>query len=479
MVDLSVPHRQSPLAIVMLGVRTLKSIGVVQLAIAGFFVLRGALDGRLLAVLVVFGAVLVSVSALGWWRYTFRLDGEELVVNKGVIRADTLVVPFERIQSLSIEQELLHRVTGLVKVTVDTAGSSTAEFVIDAVTRPVADELQHRLVGDRSRTEPNDADDAPGTLPTDRANELIVFTHDPQRLIISALTMSPLPGLILIVPLLTLLEQLPGRVSEQLPDVDTAGFRWWWLPTTVAAVLAFSVILNLARVFLQDWQLTLRAGTSTLRRTAGLLTTATTSTSVPRIQVASTRQNPLQRRAGLSNVELSIVGQGDLGLVGCDDAQVDAVSTLAGVAPATQMTLERRIHPAQIWLAARNTTVLAALGVLLTVSLIGWWSAAILLVIPIVWLTQRRHVRTYRWSIDTELAARSDVVTHVTEQAALTKTNAVTVRQSLFERRRGLATVRLATAAGSISVGMIPIDEARSVRDIILRSVETDRRAWI
>ena len=479
MADLSVPQRQSPLAIVFLGVRTLKSIGIVQLAIAGFFVLRGALDGRLLAVLVVFGGVLVSVSALGWWRYTFRLDGDGLVVNKGVIRADTLVVPFERVQSLSIEQELLHRLTGLVKVTVDTAGSSTAEFVIDAVTRPVAEELQHQLVGDRSRTKSNDAIDTPGAPPTDRADERVVLTHDPQRLVVAALTMSPLPGLILIVPLLTLLDQLPGRVSEQLPDVDAAGFRWWWVPTTVATVLAFSVILNLARVFLQDWQLTLRAGASTLRRTAGLLTTATTSTSVPRIQVASTRQNPLQRRAGLTSVELSIVGQGDLGLVGCDDSQVDAVSTLAGVAPATQMTLGRRIHRSQIWLAVRNTTVLTVIGVLLMVPVIGWWSAAIFLVIPIVWLTQRRHVRTYRWSVDTQLAARSHVVNLATEQAALTKTNAVTVRQSLFERRRGLATVRLATAAGSISVGMIPIDEAQSVRDIILRSVETDRRAWI
>jgi len=479
MIDLSAPQRQSPLAIVFLGLRIVRSIGVVQLAIAGFFLLRGALDGRLLAVLVLMILALVGVSALGWWRYTFRLEDGDLVVNKGVIRADTLVVPIERVQSLSIEQELLHRFTGLVRVSVDTAGSSDAEFVIDAVTRPVAEQLQRTLLDATPSTDGHDSARRSASTGAAPVGEHVVFTHESHRLLVAALTMSPLPGLLLIIPLLTVLDRLPDQASEQLPDVDATSFRWWWIPAAVVAMLAFSVALNLARVFLQDWNLTLRAGPSTLRRTAGLLTTSTRSTSVPRIQLVSTRQNPLQRRAGIRNVELSIVGQGDLKLVGCDDVQIDAVSALAGVAPTASMTLDRRVHPAQIWLAVRNTTIVAVVLALLLVWIIGWWSTLTIVVVPVVWLAERRHVRNHRWSVDAELATSNDMFNLTTEQASLAKTNAVTVRQSLFERRRGLATMRLLTAAGSISVGMIPIGEAEAVRDVILRSVETDHRAWI
>jgi len=39
--------------------------------------------------------------------------------------------------------------------------------------------------------------------------------------------------------------------------------------------------------------------------------------------------------------------------------------------------------------------------------------------------------------------------------------------------------VVLSTAGGDISVGMIPLEQAEWVRDTVLRSVETDRRAWM
>jgi len=71
------------------------------------------------------------------------------------------------------------------------------------------------------------------------------------------------------------------------------------------------------------------------------------------------------------------------------------------------------------------------------------------------------------------------VISSSTKQSVLRKTNAVRVTQTIFERRRGLATVEMVTAAGIVTVGMVPIAEADAVRDLILHGVETDRRAWM
>ena len=65
------------------------------------------------------------------------------------------------------------------------------------------------------------------------------------------------------------------------------------------------------------------------------------------------------------------------------------------------------------------------------------------------------------------------------QEVLIRKLNGVTVQQSLFERKRGLATVTVATAAGAVHIGMIPLDQAELLRDEFLRSVETDRRAWM
>ena len=473
MINLTVPQRQSPLAIVFLGLRILRSLGIAQLAILVLFIVRAPFNGLLsvlpFVIIVAFG----GFSALAWWRYTFQLVDGELVVTKGVIRIARLNVPIERIQSIAIEQQLLHRLTGLVKVTLDTAGSSDAEFVIDAIARPVAEELQRQAVTAVPTPAPTD-----GTLPPPVvADDHVVFTHDWRRLLVMALTMWPLTGLLVLGPLLA----FSGDFFDRIPDVgpDEAAIRWWWIPIGVAGFIVFSVVLNVIRVFLQDWELTLRSSTGSLRRTSGLLSRTSTASSIDRIQMVTSAQNPLQRRAGLRGVELATVGQGNLSLGGCDDALFTTVATLAAVTPIDQLLLDRRIHPAAILLAVRNTTVVCLVLTGALFVLTGWWSLLALIPIPFVWTTKRLDVANFRWGLGRQLASSSRVISSSTEQALLRKTNAVHVTQSIFERRRGLGRVQLTTASGAISIGMVPIDEADAVRDTILHAVETDTRPWI
>ena len=478
-IDLTEPQRQSPFAIVMLGVRLVRSLGIVQLVVAIAVIVRWAADGRLLVAIVVAGALFLTLSALSWWRYTFRFVDDELVVTSGVLRADRLTVPIDRIQSIAVEQELLHRVTGLVKVVIDTAGSSQAEFTIDAVARPVADELRRRVGAGGSVVT------APRVVGLDEQNaaERIVFQHDATRLVVAALTMSPWAGLAVLVPLLAvsqeLLEPIGDRLSDAAPDVSADSLAWWSVPPIVVAALVFVVALNLGRVLLADWQLALRTDQTTLRRTSGLLSRTSTSTTRNRVQVMTCRQNPLQRRVGLRDVDLSNAGTGDLRFVGCRDDDVEAVAVLVGLTSLAALAPDRRVHPALIWLRVRNTSIAAAVAVAVAWQFIGWWSMAAVVVIALVWWATDRHVRTHRWSLGPEVVISSHVFVATTEQLLIRKTNSVRVTQTMFERRRALGRLHVATAAGTVTIGMIPIDEANAVRDVILYGVETDRRSWM
>ncbi len=477
MIDLRVPQRQSPLAIVFLAIRILRSLGIAQLVIGALFLLRAPLNGPLVLLPIVAIALFGAYSALAWWRYTFQLVDGELIVIKGVVRVDRLTVPIDRIQSLGIDQELLHRLTGLVKVSVDTAGSSEAEFAIDAVSRPIAEELQRLAVTAAPSPSTTVAGAAPP--PPIPLEDHVVFTHEPRRLVRAALTMWPLTGLILLGPLFAFGEQFSRQVTDQIGDVevDTSRFAWWWVPVGLAVFLGFSIALNIGRVMLKDWQLTLRASTTSLRRTSGLLSRTSKASSVARIQVVSSEQNLLQQRAGLRSVGLSTIGEGDLALIGCDDDQFDIIRALAG--SSSKMALDRRIHPAEVFLAVRNIAIFVTIPAVVACFTVGWWGLLAYLVVPFVWFTQRRHVRNFRWGLGTELASFTHVFDSSTRQALLRKTNSVRVTQSIFQRRRSLGYVHLATAAGTITVGMIPIDEARAVRDTILAEAETDPRPWM
>ncbi|HSP27864.1 MAG TPA: PH domain-containing protein [Ilumatobacteraceae bacterium] len=479
MIDLTQPQRQSPIAIVLLGVRAIRSLGIAQIALGVFFLARGAADGRLVFVVAVAVALLAAVSVLSWWRYTFQLADGELVVTRGVLRIDRLTVATDRIQSIAIEQELLHRLTDVVKVVVTTAGTAQAEFTIDAVALPVAEELRRRASAPGAAVAAShDASGGPG-----RPTERVVFQHTPRRLAVAALTMSPWAGLALIPPLLfglqQTLEPVADDLSEAVPDVDVDGLGWWLVPVIVIAAPLFVVLLNLGRVYLADWQQALHTDSTTLRRTSGLLSRFSTTSSVARVQVMTSRQNWLQRRAGIRDVHLSNAGDGDMRLIACRDEEFAATAESAGLTPSDRLALDRRVHPVEIWLRARNTAIVAVAVGAAGVLLIGWWATLVLVVVPWAWWSSRRHVRNHRWSFGTELATSSRVISSSTEQALVRKANVVRVTQTIFERRRGLGQVEVATAAGAIRVGMIPVDEAQAVRDVILYGVETDRRPWM
>jgi putative membrane protein len=181
----------------------------------------------------------------------------------------------------------------------------------------------------------------------------------------------------------------------------------------------------------------------------------------------------------LHDLHLSNAGQGDIRLIGCRDDEFAVTAALAGLTSVGDLPLDRRVHPAEVWLKVRTTVVVAAVVAAVASLLVGWWALLAFVAVAAVWWATHRHVRTSRWSLGSEVATARQVISSSTQQAVVRKTNVVRVSQSIFERRRGLGRVEVLTAAGSITIGMIPIDEAYAVRDVIIHGVETDRRAWM
>ena len=475
MIDLRQPQRQSPWAVAFLAFGILRSIGTIQAIVAVFFIVTRGLDGRLLAVLPMIAALLLAGSVLSWWRFTFQVVDGEFVVRSGVFSVNRLSVPLSRIQSISIEQELLHRVVGTVRVSLDTAGSEQTEFRIDAVDRSVAEELRRTTGRTGPVAESTDAV-ASGADHSDAGD--VLLAHSPRRLVLAALTSWPWASLVILAPLFAVLDQTGGDVP--LPDIDTGQARWWWVPLLATAFVAVAIALNVIRMVLQNWGLTVHADHTTLRRSSGLLSRRLDSRDASKVQIVSTSQNPLQRSFGLSALTLSSIGDGSLEVIGCDDTEVARITHATGSTPGALLAPPRRIHPAEIRLAVRNAAVMAAVLGTAAAMIVGWWAAITALVVPLAWIRVRRHVAHFRWNATTsELIAHGRIIDDWSKQSLLRTTNGVRLTRSLFERRRALARVHVDTAAGSISIGMLPLEHATALRDHVLAAVLLDDQPWM
>ncbi|WP_232835373.1 PH domain-containing protein [Actinocorallia populi] len=102
----------------------------------------------LLFLLVTFPVALVAgaVGVWTWWAVRFWIDGDDLVVDTGVVRSRIRRIPLSRMQGVDVVSPLLGRLLGLAEVRLELAGGSSAEITLRYLGRRRAQELRAELV---------------------------------------------------------------------------------------------------------------------------------------------------------------------------------------------------------------------------------------------------------------------------------------------------------------------------------------------
>lgn len=94
------------------------------------------------------GALLALVSGIVKWRtFVYWFEDGELRVKYGLFVKKKRYIPFDRIQSLNYNEGIFHRLLGLVKVQVETAGSKDRkpEVELTAIRKAAADVIEQEM----------------------------------------------------------------------------------------------------------------------------------------------------------------------------------------------------------------------------------------------------------------------------------------------------------------------------------------------
>lgn len=480
------PVRQSPVALVFIAWRFTRRVGLINLGAALLFTVTGGFSIGLWFVAIVLTTGVLVYSLLSWWRNTFVVVRGELVVTRGVLSVERLVIPLDRVQSVSIDQQLLHRIVGLVSASIDTAGSNETEFEIAAIDVATAEALRRVASGAKvlRPTAHEHGTTVAGTIAIAEP-DLVLLHRSPRELALAGATTMPWAGLALLAPLvafgdeINVLDRLGGsaeRAAERWTGDVSIGRVIVVVTVAITAAAVFGTLLQTTRELVTNWDLTLHRTPTGLRRTAGLLNTTSRSSTVRRVQAIVTNDTPLQRRLGITTLTLRTFGDNDIGLPGSrPDDVVRLRETVFGT-----ITPPPIAHPVSRWsvfLAARTIALVAGPVALVLWFRVGWWSTTLLVAVPLRSAVATWEWRRRRWGLDHDrIAETHGLLRRHTAEAPLVKAQVVKVTQSFFERRRGLATIRIQTADGFLSVPLIDHADATAVRDRVLYAVETDRR---
>ena len=107
--------------------------------------------------LIILGGYLVISLLTGiitWYKFTYEIDEDEIRIRSGVFIKKERFIRLERIQSIDITEGIIQRLFSLVKVSIETAGSSNggkAEAELTAITKEEAASFQTLLQASKKK----------------------------------------------------------------------------------------------------------------------------------------------------------------------------------------------------------------------------------------------------------------------------------------------------------------------------------------
>lgn len=446
-------RRQHPLA------PLLRLQGVGQALLAGLVAGGSSGGGPLRLLTLVPVLVLIAVRTGGWAATFYEVDGGVLRFESGVLTRRRREVPLDRVQQVDVRRGLRHRLFGLCQLTVDAAGGSGGEVTL-VLSDGEAARLRTALTGTAlSATAPTG--DAPAAAADAGGGTAAVPPSGPVplvRLRAGELALAGVTGakqlvmLALLGSVFQLVDDVPAGVRDAVADRLPTG-TGWLVVAAVAALPAWCALAALAQLA-TDFRFTLTSDGLVLQVRRGFPTEREASLGLDRVQMARIDQTVLRRRLGLVSVQVAAAGSGQsaeaqvsrltVPILRRDalDALVDAV--LPGAVPlpplvapppvARRRQILRRVVP-----AGAVAAVAAAL-------LWPWGLVALLLVPAAAAAGELAYRGLGHGSSASHVVARRGGLWRRTAVVALGRTQSAGVRQSLLQRRAGLATLTVDVA---------------------------------
>ncbi len=430
--------------------------------------------------LVVIG-FMVPLAVARYITFRYRIGSDRIVIRSGLLHKTVRDIVFTRIQNVTLNQGLLHRLMGVAEVRLETGGGEKEEGRMRVLGFAQAQQLQ-RII--RSQENPSAAAHRI-ELQTDSSHILLSL---PSREVLKLGLISN-KGMILVAAgvggLMQMNWQMPQKLfreasgwlwdhSSELSQNSTVSYIIGGLSLLMVAFVLLRII-SMLQAILHYHGFILSSDNHRLSIERGLLNRFHGSLPRTRIQAWTLQQGWLQRR--FSRFALRI----DAAAGGVKSENLESQWQLAPIAD--EQSIEQIIHtvlpncswPIQDWQALHphawrrkfKTPALLMLPVIaLCIYKLGWYGLLSLLLLPVLYAQAKTWAKYAGYSQANGLiAVREGWLNKHWRFSEVRKVQAVYLKQSPFDRRNGMATVFCDTVnAGAfeppLAVRYLPFDEA-------------------
>ena len=471
-------HRLHPVSILFTLGSTAKNF--VLPGIATLFASRSGEWGMGLGLTLVL-APLSLVALVRALSIRYRFEEHEMVIRSGFVFRSVRHLPYGRIHNLDAVQSPLHRVLGVAEVRIETGGGAEPEAALQVISLAALQEMRHQVFGRGISVS------ASGETPAAPPPREVILQLAPRELMLSGFIHSK--GILVIGAIFSVLfefrlfdRMVPGFVDDLtgrgfMRELGRSLIGRAELPVEMIALatIGFSLLLVPLRILSMLWTAvtlygyTLVHEANDLRAEFGFFTRVSATTPLKRAQALTIQEGPLHRLFGRVTVRLQSVGKpteldkrplrervAPILPLGAVPAFIHRIFPGIDMGddswrPAHPRAFRRAVVvPSLLWLALSSPLIYfqPVWGVVLAACLLGWAA-----------LNAKLFVRSTGWRTTSDAVFfRSGWILRQMTIVRLERIQAVSLRETPFDRRHRMATVLVDTlgASGAPHVVRIP-----------------------
>lgn len=248
--------------------------------------------------------VLLIWGVISWYRFQFRIEEGELQIQQGVVVRQKLYMTSDRIQVIDITAGPVQRLFGLVAVEVKTAGSSSKQSKINAITRDQAEEMKRLLrknVNDKSESE-------------EEVQQSRIYTLNTRDLLVAASTSGRFGVALSVVA--AAFSQIEQFISEEqlIRLVETAIPRTsstTMIIFSIVAVLVISWLFSFVSTIIKYYDFVVEVRENELLIGRGLFERTQLTIPFNRIQAVQIKEELLRQPLGYASLVIESAGYGE------------------------------------------------------------------------------------------------------------------------------------------------------------------------
>jgi putative membrane protein len=465
-------RRLSPWSV---GTRVIKALPSLLPAVIGLVFLGRSAGPMVTAwVLLAAGAI---IGLLPWLTTRYRITDTQMEIRKGLLRRETATVRRDRIRSVDVTADPLERVLRVRKVSIGTGVTGEkAQIVLDPIPHAAAEQL-HVLLLHRGTVAPQPDGDR-----TDPGGSAPLPEVELARLRPSWIRFAPysLTGFALVATAAGVGTRILGDAGLWHTTTETAvtGLRdaLRFGPAALVAVLVIGLIvvatlISMAAYTLAFWGFRLvRRSDGALHTSRGLISSATATVERKRVRGVAVHEPILMRPAGGAKVHAIATGTRRHALLlppapravalAVADAVLERPGTVeSALLPHGRMAIRRRYTRAA--LAGGVPALLALIAAALTSGSAREVAIAVAaLALASIALGAVRAANLGSVRVDDAMVLGAPTVARTRTVIEFDGVIGVATRESLFQRRAGVVSLTLATAAGAFTATDLRPDRA-------------------